>query len=239
MNHDLSSRSPLIQVRDLTKSYHVGPTTVSALRSISLQIWPGEFVAVVGPSGSGKSTLLNMLSGVDRMTAGDVLVDGRAVQRMPEAELARWRGENLGIVFQFFQMLPTMTLLNNVMLPMELANRYTRAERRTRAAQLLTRVGLEDQIHKLPGRVSGGQQQRAAIARALANDPPIILGDEPTGNLDSGSAQIVFDLFAELVAAGKTVVMVTQDEELAARMPRQIELSEGRVAHDQGAPAYA
>jgi ABC-type lipoprotein export system ATPase subunit len=239
MTHVLSDLPPLIEVRDLTKLYRVGPTVVPALRGVSVQIWPGEFVGVVGPSGSGKSTLLNMLAGVDRLTGGEVLIGGRAVQRMPEAELARWRGTNLGIVFQFFQMLPTMTLLNNVMLPMELARRYTPAERRYRAAQLLERVGLKDHLHKLPGRVSGGEQQRAAIARALANDPPIILGDEPTGNLDSGSAEVVFTLFAELVAAGKTVLMVTQDEELAARMPRQIELSEGRVRSDQGAPIHA
>mgnify|MGYP000847685282 CR=1 FL=1 len=239
MNTILAQTPPLIAVRDLVKSYHVGPTEVPALRGVLLNIWPGEFVAVVGPSGSGKSTLLNMIAGVDRLSAGEVLVGGRAIQRLPEADLARWRGTNLGIVFQFFQMLPTMTLLNNVMLPMELAKRYTPAERRARAADLLERVGLQDHLHKLPSRVSGGQQQRAAVARALANDPPIILGDEPTGNLDSGSAEVVFDLFAELVAGGKTVLMVTQDEALAARMPRRIELSEGRVLRDQGEPAYA
>lgn len=239
MNTILAPTPPLIEVCDLVKSYHVGPTEVPALRGVSLNIWPGEFVAVVGPSGSGKSTLLNMIAGVDRLSAGEVLVGGRAIQRLPEAELARWRGANLGIVFQFFQMLPNMTLLNNVMLPMELAKRYTPAERRARATHLLDRVGLQDHLHKLPGRVSGGQQQRAAVARALANDPPLILGDEPTGNLDSGSAEVVFDLFAELVAGGKTVLMVTQDEELAARMPRRIELAEGRVLRDAGAPAYA
>ena len=184
MTHLLSDLQPLIDVRELTKSYRVGPTVVEALRGVSLRIWPGEFVGVVGPSGSGKSTLLNLLAGVDRLTSGEVLIGGRAVQRMPEAELARWRSTNLGIVFQFFQMLPTMTLLNNVMLPMELARRYTPAERRIRAAQLLERVGLQDHLHKLPGRVSGGQQQRAAIARANANDPSLIFGDEPTGRQD-------------------------------------------------------
>ena len=234
-----SPTPPLIEVRDLVKSYHVGPTEVPALRGVSLDVWPGEFVAVVGPSGSGKSTLLNMIAGVDRLTAGEVLVGGRPIQRLPEAELARWRGANLGIVFQFFQMLPTMTLLNNVMLPMELAKATPPPSAAPAPTDLLARVGLQDHIHKLPSRVSGGQQQRAAVARALANDPPLILGDEPTGNLDSGSAEVVFDLFAELVAAGKTVLMVTQDEELAARMPRRIELSEGRVLRDEGAPAYA
>ncbi|MEI7772016.1 MAG: ATP-binding cassette domain-containing protein, partial [Chloroflexales bacterium] len=170
---------------------------------------------------------------------GEVLVGGRPIHRLSEADRARWRGASLGIVFQFFQMLPTMTLLANVMLPMELAGRHTPAVRRARAEELLARVGLGDHIHKLPSRVSGGQQQRAAVARALANDPPLILGDEPTGNLDSGSADLVFALFAELVAVGKTVLMVTQDEALAARMPRRIELSEGAIRHDSGAAPHA
>lgn len=230
---------PLIEVQNLARSFQVGPTMIQALRGVSFQIRPGEFVAVVGPSGSGKSTLLNLLAGVDRPSAGEILIGGLAIQHMPEADLARWRGTRVGIVFQFFQMLPTMTLLNNVLLPMELARRYTPAERRARAIQLLERVGLKDHIHKLPSRVSGGQQQRAAVARALANDPPLILGDEPTGNLDSGSAEIVFTLFAELVAAGKTVLMVTQDEALAARMPRRIELREGLVQSDSGASIHA
>lgn len=238
-NEIVLSLPPLIVARDLAKSYQVGATVIPALAGVSLQVWPGEFVAVVGPSGSGKSTLLNLLAGVDRLTAGEVLIGGRSVHRMAEGELARWRGANIGIVFQFFQMLPTLTLLNNVMLPMELARRWTPAERRQRAAHLLASVGLQDHLHKLPSRVSGGQQQRAAVARALANDPPLILGDEPTGNLDSASAEVVFELFAGLAAAGKTVLMVTQDEALAARMPRRIELAEGRVRCDDGAPVYA
>lgn len=234
-----ASLPPLIEARTLTRSYQVGTTVIPALRGVSLRVWPGEFVAVVGPSGSGKSTLLNLLAGVDRLTAGEVWIGGREVHRMAEGERARWRGANVGIVFQFFQMLPALTLLSNVMLPMELAGRWTPAERRERAAELLSSVGLQDHLHKLPSRVSGGQQQRAAVARALANDPPLILGDEPTGNLDSASAEVVFDLFAGLAAAGKTVLMVTQDEELAARIPRRIELAEGRIRSDEGAPAYA
>lgn len=224
----------LIDIRDLQKSYMVGTLTIPALRGVSFGVAQGEFVAIVGPSGSGKSTLLNMISGVDRPNAGVVAVGGQVIQGFNESQLARWRGITVGIVFQFFQMLPTMTLLNNVMLPMELANRYTPAQRRERAAHLLERVGLADQIHKLPSRVSGGQQQRAAIARALANDPPVILGDEPTGNLDSTSADLVFSLFAELSSSGKTVLMVTQDEELAVRLPRRIELSEGLIHRDSG-----
>jgi putative ABC transport system ATP-binding protein len=230
---------PLVDVQGVYKSYQLGPTSIPALRGVSFGVAPGEFVAVVGPSGSGKSTLLNMIAGVDRLSAGEVLVGGRPIHRLREAERARWRGASIGIVFQFFQMLPTMTLLANVMLPMELAGRYAPAERRARAAGLLERVGLRDHIHKLPSRVSGGQQQRAAVARALANDPPLILGDEPTGNLDSASAELVFALFAELVAAGKTVLMVTQDEALAARTPRRIELREGLVLQDSEGAAYA
>ncbi len=230
---------PLVDVQAVHKVYQLGPTSIAALRGVSLSVRPGEFVAVVGPSGSGKSTLLNMIAGVDRLSSGEVLVGGRPIHRLREAERARWRGASLGIVFQFFQMLPTMTLLANVMLPMELAGKYTPAARRARAEELLARVGLSDQVHKLPSRVSGGQQQRAAVARALANDPPLILGDEPTGNLDSGSAEVVFTLFAELAAAGKTVLMVTQDELLAARVPRQIELGEGLVCRDSGVAADA
>jgi putative ABC transport system ATP-binding protein len=230
---------PLIDVQRLEKSYRLGSTSIPALRGVSFCAWPGEFVAVVGPSGSGKSTLLNMIAGVDRLSAGEVLVGGQPIHRLSETARARWRGASLGIVFQFFQMLPTMTLLANVMLPMELAGTYTPPARRARAEELLARVGLRDHIHKLPSRVSGGQQQRAAVARALANDPPLILGDEPTGNLDSGSAEVIFALFAELAAGGKTVLMVTQDEALAARMPRQIELREGAICGDSQGASHA
>lgn len=230
---------PFIQVQQLHKNYQVGTTTIPALRGISFSIQRGEFVAVVGPSGSGKSTLLNLVAAVDTLSSGDVVIDGRSIHQLNETERARWRGSSLGIVFQFFQMLPTMTLLANVMLPMELAGRYSPSQRRKRATELLERVGLGEHIHKLPSRVSGGQQQRAAIARALANDPPLILGDEPTGNLDSGSAEVVFGLFSELAAAGTTVLMVTQDEALAARMPRQITLSEGLIVGDSSEAAHA
>lgn len=237
--HPSSPTNPLVDVRDVCKSYHVGAAAIPALRGVTFSVGAGEFVAIVGPSGSGKSTLLNLISGVDRLSDGEVLVGGRSIHRLSEAERSRWRGASVGIVFQFFQMLPTMTLLANVMLPMELAGRLTPAGRRARAEQLLERVGLQDQIHKLPSRVSGGQQQRAAVARALANDPPLILGDEPTGNLDSGSAEVVFTLFAELVQAGKAVLMVTQDEVLAARIPRRIELVEGCLRSDSVGAAHA
>jgi ABC-type lipoprotein export system ATPase subunit len=223
---------PLVEVERLQRTYKVGPTQIPALRDVSFTVARGEFVAIVGHSGAGKSTLLNLIAGVDRLSEGMVRVEGQEIHRMSEGKRSRWRGTSLGIVFQFFALLPTMTLLNNVMLPMELAGKYSPSERRTRAAALLTHVGLGDHLHKLPSRVSGGQQQRAAIARAIANDPPLLLGDEPTGNLDSGSTEVVFELFSRLVDEGKTILMVTQDERLAARMPRQIELSEGRVIRD-------
>jgi putative ABC transport system ATP-binding protein len=222
----------IVEVRDLHKRYQLGDLIIPALKGVSFTVQAGEFVAIVGPSGAGKSTLLNMISGVDRLTQGDVLVTGQHVHKLNETQRARWRGATLGIVFQFFQMLPTLTLLNNVMLPMELAGKYSIAERKERAAELLTIVGLQDHLHKLPSRVSGGQQQRAAIARALANDPPLLLGDEPTGNLDSGSAEVVFELFTTLAQQGKTVLMVTQDDTLAARIPRTISLAEGLIVED-------
>jgi putative ABC transport system ATP-binding protein len=228
----VASSRPLVEVEGLQRTYKVGPTQIPALRDVSFTVARGEFVAIVGHSGAGKSTLLNLIAGVDRLSGGVVRVDGQEIQRMSEAKRSRWRGASLGIVFQFFALLPTMTLLNNVMLPMDLAGKYAPGERRTRAAALLTNVGLGDHLHKLPSRVSGGQQQRAAIARAIANDPPLVLGDEPTGNLDSGSTELAFELFRTLVDEGKTILMVTQDERLAARMPRQIELSEGRVVRD-------
>ena len=186
----------------------------------------------MGPSGNGKSTLLNMITGIDRPSQGQVVVGGNTVSKMSENALARWRGENLGIIFQFFQMLPGLSILNNVVLPMDLANKYKSKERRERAMYLLDMVGLADQANKLPALVSGGQQQRAAIARALANDPRLIVADEPTGNLDSASARLVFDLFQKLVKDGKTMMMVTHDKELAREVPRKIEIMDGRITRD-------
>ncbi|GAB4108884.1 MAG: ABC transporter ATP-binding protein [Roseiflexaceae bacterium] len=231
----IHSTPALVEIDQIVKTYSVAGSPIPALKGISFAVSAGEFVAVAGPSGAGKSTLLNMISGVDRLTAGAVRVGGQDIQRLGQAALARWRGASLGIVFQFFALLAAMTLLGNVMLPMELAGRYSPAERRARAAALLEQVGLKDHLHKLPSRVSGGQQQRAAVARAIANDPPLILADEPTGNLDSGSAVVVFELFQRLAAEGKTILMVTQDEQLAARLPRRIELSEGLLVRDNGA----
>jgi len=221
---------PMVQVCDVVKSYPVGEDEITVLKGISFSVEQGEFVSIVGPSGNGKSTLLNMITGIDRPSGGEVFVAGQEVTRMSEDNLARWRGENVGIIFQFFQMLPALTLLNNVILPMELAGTFGRPkERRARAMGLLEMVGLADQAHKLPGSVSGGQQQRAAIARALANDPPLLVADEPTGNLDSASARSVFSLFRELVKRGKTILMVTHDKELAGQVPREIEILDGRI----------
>jgi putative ABC transport system ATP-binding protein len=223
----------IIEVKDVVKRFPMGDTEITILKGISFEVDRGEFVSIVGPSGNGKSTLLNMITGIDRPSGGEVTVTNRQVHDMSENDLARWRGENVGIIFQFFQMLPALTLLNNIILPMDLAKKYKPKERQERALHLLDIVGLADQANKLPGMVSGGQQQRAAVARALANDPPLLVGDEPTGNLDTNSAQMVFDLFLELVAEGKTVLMVTHDKELAHQVPRKIEIMDGLISRDE------
>ena len=223
---------PIIDVRDVVKTFQVGGAPVTVLNGISLTVQPGEFVAIVGPSGNGKSTLLNMISGIDRPTGGEVYVTGEPLHKLSENRMAGWRGHHLGIIFQFFQMLPSLSLMQNIVLPMEFAGKYSPKERRARAMSLLALVGLAEQANKLPGMVSGGQQQRAAIARALANDPPLVVADEPTGNLDAKTAGEVFDLFYRLVDSGKTMLMVTHDRELAARIPRTIEVVNGQIHHD-------
>ena len=223
----------LVQVKDVVKSFKVGDGEVTILKGLSFDVADGEFVSIVGPSGSGKSTLLNMITGIDRPSAGEVIVTGREVHKMSENQLAAWRGENVGIIFQFFQMLPALSLLQNVILPMDFANKYTTRERRERAMHLLEIVDLDDQANKLPSMVSGGQQQRAAIARALANDPPLLVADEPTGNLDQRTAGDVFDLFNRLIDEGKTMLMVTHDKELARRVPRVVEITDGKITRDE------
>jgi putative ABC transport system ATP-binding protein len=223
----------IVEIKDVVKSFPMGDTEITILKGVSFQVHEGEFVSIVGPSGSGKSTLLNMITGIDRPNDGEVVVLDHKVHKMSENALAYWRGENVGIIFQFFQMLPALTLLKNVVLPMDLAGKYKSRERRERAIHLLDIVGLADQAHKLPAMVSGGQQQRAAIARALANDPPLLVADEPTGNLDSASARMVFDLFNKLVAEGKTMLMVTHDKALVQQVPRKIEIMDGHIAHDE------
>jgi putative ABC transport system ATP-binding protein len=220
----------LIDLRQVVRTFESAAGAFTALKGIDLQVSAGDFVAVVGKSGSGKSTLLNVIAGIDRPTSGEVLVNGAPIHRLREGQVAVWRGRNLGVVFQFFQLLPTLTALENVMLPMDFCNLYSNGERERRSSYLLELVGLEAQADKLPSALSGGEQQRVAIARALANDPPLILADEPTGNLDSKTAAIVFRLFEELVKQGKTVVMVTHDKELARTVPHRIEIEDGRIA---------
>lgn len=236
-----SSHPPIVEIRDVVKSFPVGSSTITILKGISFRVREGEFVSIVGPSGNGKSTLLNMITGIDRPTSGEIMVTGKPVHKMSEDQLAGWRGEKVGIIFQFFQMLPALSLLQNVILPMDLAHKFPARERRDRALHLLERVGLADQAQKLPGQVSGGQQQRAAIARALANDPPLLIADEPTGNLDSRTSHDVFELFAGVVSGGKTLLMVTHDKELAVRVPRVVEILDGRITRDEfvGRPGWA
>ncbi|MBI3977550.1 MAG: ABC transporter ATP-binding protein [Chloroflexi bacterium] len=221
-----------VELQQVTKLYRTGRTTFPALRGIDLTIRRGEIVAIVGPSGSGKSTILNLISGIDRPTTGAVFAGGVAVHALSENDLARWRGVHVGIVFQFFQLLPTLTALENVMLPMELRDTH-RGRRRAVAVERLAAVGLADHVHHLPSELSGGEQQRVAIARALANDPPILLADEPTGNLDTTNGERVMALLAALNADGKTIVFVTHDLRLAATARRVVHVQDGRIVDDR------
>ena len=223
----------MIDVRNLVKRFAVGEGEVTVLKNISFRVNHGEFLSIVGPSGSGKSTLINMFTGIDRPSEGEIEVGETKIDEMNEGQLAQWRGQNLGLIFQFFQLLPALSLVDNVILPMDFANKFERKERRERAMYLLDTVGLAEHSNKLPSMVSGGQQQRAAIARALANDPPLIVGDEPTGNLDSASSERMVELFFQLVEEGKTLIMVTHDQEIARRTPRMIEIADGVIVRDE------
>jgi putative ABC transport system ATP-binding protein len=230
---------PVLTARGVSKRYDLASGPVDALAGIDLDVDAGEFVAVVGRSGSGKTTLLNLLAGIDRPTTGSIRIDGVPIERLGESDLARWRGRGIGLVFQFFQLLPTLTVMENVALPMDFAGVRSGRERRERARALLNRVGIADQADKLPAMLSGGQQQRAAIARALANDPPILLADEPTGNLDSKTADAILELFGELRASGSAVVMVTHDRDASAVASRIVTLSDGRIVGDRTVAAVA
>jgi putative ABC transport system ATP-binding protein len=218
---------PLISLSKVTKAYQSIAGPVVALHDVSLEIAEGEFVAVIGKSGSGKTTLINLLTGIDTPSSGTIRVASTPVHSLGEDDLCRWRGRSVGIVFQFFQLLPTLTVAENVMLPMDFCKTYFGRERRGRALTLLEQMGIADQADKLPAALSGGQQQRAAIARALANDPPLIVADEPTGNLDSRTATQVMEFFAQLAQGGKTVVMVTHERDLERYFARSITLSDG------------
>jgi putative ABC transport system ATP-binding protein len=223
---------PLIQLQNIVKNYPVGEGQVEVLKGITFDVYPGEYVTLVGSSGNGKSTLLNMIAGIDQPTSGAVLVGGQPLHTMNENQLAAWRGPNLGIVFQFFQLLPALSLLQNVIMPMDFTGRLSPKQRRRRARQLLERVGLGDHVDKLPSMISGGQQQRAAIARALANNPPIIVADEPTGNLDAQTSDELLSLFDQLAESGKTLIIVTHSQTLARRSGRILEIRNGLIARD-------
>ena len=223
------SAGAIIELRQLVKTYSTTAGDFPALKGISTSFYGGEFVAVMGKSGSGKSTLLNMITGIDTPTSGQVIISGTHVHELSESVMAKWRGRNLGIVFQFYQLLPMLSLLENTMLPMDFCDTYASSERPERAMALLQLVGLGKVADKMPTAVSGGEQQRAAMARALANDPPIIVADEPTGNLDSRSADSVMKIFERLVQQGKTVLMVTHETSLSRRASRVLMLSDGKI----------
>ena len=233
---------PLVELRDVAKVYATAAGEFPALKGIRAEVRAGEFVGVIGKSGAGKSTLLNMITGVDHATAGEVIVRANgadvSVHTLDEDTLALWRGRTLGIVFQSFQLLPMLTLLENVMLPMDLSGAYQARPSRARARALLHLVELDEHANKLPAFISGGQQQRVAIARALANDPPLLIADEPTGSLDSLTADHIFEVFQRLVTdQGKTIIMVTHDTTLAPRFSRHLTLADGALVHENGAVA--
>ncbi len=239
----------LISLQEVEKIYKTKAGPLRVLKGVNLEIQEGEFVAIVGPSGSGKSTLINMITGIDRPTSGEVFVAGQRLTKLSENRVAKWRGRNVGVVFQFFQLLPTLTVIENVMMPMHYTGTF-RGQRRERAIELLEMVDLPDVADKYPSQISGGQQQRAAIARALANNPKVLVGDEPTGNLDVVSAGLMFAMFEDLVAQGTTIVMVTHDRDLAGQIPRVEEVRDGQlvspeeiderlVAREQSAEAAA
>lgn len=228
----------IIELKQVYKDYPQAGTLQTVLHDINLDIFPCDFVAIVGPSGNGKSTLLNLLTGIDHPSRGEIIVNGTNLQKLSNKKLTTWRGANVGIVFQFFQLLPTLSLLQNIVLPMEFLGKLNKSQRKERAILLLERVGLADEMNRLPSQVSGGQQQRAAIARSLANDPPLIVADEPTGNLDATTADAVFELFAHLRDQGKTLVMVTHNQTLANAASRKIEIRSGRIHADSSPEPY-
>jgi putative ABC transport system ATP-binding protein len=222
----------IIRVRDLVKIYKNSAGDFPALKQVNLDVFPGEFVGVLGKSGAGKTTLVNMITGVDHITSGEVWVNNTPVHQLNENDLALWRGRNLGIVYQAFHLMPGLTLLDNVMLPMDLSGTYRRRLSTARSLELLRQVELEEHAYKLPSAISGGQQQRVAIARALANDPPILVADEPTGRLDSNTAETIFSIFLNLVAQGKTILMVTHDNSLSRRVSRTMRMADGEIDQD-------
>ncbi len=218
-----------IQLIKVNKSYRTPAGAIPALRDINLNIQPGKFIAILGKSGAGKSTLVNIMTGIDQVDEGEIIVGGTPLHSMDEDQRARWRGLSMGVVFQFFQLLPSISLIRNVTMPMEFCGLYSTQERRQRSIELLEQVGLGEHIHKKPSQISGGQQQRVAIARALANDPPILVADEPTGNLDSNTAGEILELFTKLSDLGKTLIIVTHDKSIARKAEQVIEIADGEI----------
>lgn len=228
----IAEKEAVIKLENVKKVYTIGEKGFWALKGLDLQIEKGEFTAIVGKSGSGKSTLLNLLGGIDSPTEGQIIVNGKVINDLRKNQLSRFRGENIGFVFQFFQLMPTLTVLENVIMPMDFSKKIPASKRKERAKSLLEKVGMESHFDKFPSALSGGEQQRVAIARALANDPDIIYADEPTGNLDSNTSEDIFQLLKALTADGKNVIMVTHNNELAERCGRTIKISDGRIIED-------
>jgi ABC-type lipoprotein export system ATPase subunit len=220
---------PIIQLNNLIKTYRNQSGKHPALKGVNLEVHSGEFVAVIGKSGAGKSTMINMITGIDRPDSGEIMIDGTPIHILKEDQVARWRGLNMGIVFQFFQLLPSLTLIENITIAMDFRNTYPLKERKERALYLLDQVGIAEHAYKTPSKISGGQQQRVAIARALANDPPLLVADEPTGNLDSKTADSIFNIFSDLVARGKTLLVVSHDKEIGDRATRVVEMADGEI----------
>lgn len=220
---------PVIHLENVRKVYKTAAGGFEALRGVDLDVLPREYLGIIGKSGAGKTTLINMISGVDRLTSGEVLVEDTRIHELNDAHLALWRGRSLGIIYQSFYLMPTLSLLDNVLLPMDFCGYFEPRRSRERAASLLESVGLGDHIYKTPSAISGGQQQRVAIARALANDPPILLSDEPTGRLDSATAETIFEIFDQLIQQGKTIIMVTHDRTTRDRFTRVLAMQDGRI----------
>lgn len=228
-HHPNGHHGPFISLRGVIKTYQSQAGAVTALKGINLEVQAGEFLAVTGKSGAGKTTLVNIITGLDRLSAGEIWVNGAPVHQFAPDQAARWRGQTVGVVFQTFELIPTLTLWQNVTLPMDFAHKYSPGQQRRRALELLAQVEIADHAHKLPGAISGGQQQRVAIARALANNPPLLVADEPTGSLDSVTTGAMLTVFEQLAAQGKTVILVTHDKDVARRASRVITLTDGEI----------
>jgi putative ABC transport system ATP-binding protein len=235
----VSPAEPLVRLQDVVKVYPTANGGFTALKGVSAEFYPGEFVGVMGKSGAGKTTLLNMITGIDRITSGEVKINGVSVHRLNENAAANWRGRNIGIVYQNFRLMPTISVLDNVLLPVDFCGNYNPLRSPEKAMELLREVELEDHAFKLPSAVSGGQQQRVAIARALANAPPILVADEPTGRLDSATAEIIVRMFEQLARRGKLIIMATHDTSLIQRFTHRLVVADGEIVEDSREPARA